>query len=67
MKVIIFCLALLFLAACAHIPDDDVVIRGQGPSGTAMILMEKGYLDKEHHGKNWIYKHEFEERMKGVK
>jgi len=67
MKTIIICFALLFLAACAHIPDGDVVINASGPRGPAILLMEKGYLDKENHGKNWIYKHEFEDRMKRVK
>ena len=67
MKAVICILAVLLLGACVHVPDDDVVIKVFGPRGTAILLMDKGYLDKENHGKNWIYKHEFEERMKGVK
>lgn len=65
--IIVLCFSVLLLASCAHFPDDDVVIQVYGPSGAAMILMGKGYLDKENHGKNWIYKHEWDERVKGLK
>ena len=65
MRTIIGCLAVFFLASCAHLPDQDVAVKVYGPRGPAILLMEKGYLDKEKHGKNWIYKHEFEEKMRG--
>jgi len=66
MKIIIACFVFLFLASCVHhIPDGNVVIKIYSPSGPAILLMEKGYLDKENHDKNWIYKHEWNEKRKG--
>ena len=67
MKAIIVFLALLFLASCAHLPDQDVVVKAYSQQGPVVLFMEKGYMDRDKHGKNWIYKHEFDERMKGVK
>ena len=66
MKRIFFILLLSgILGACAHIPDQDVVIKAYSPAGPAVLFMKKGTLDKENHGKDWIYKYEFDKRLKG--
>jgi len=53
------------LAGCRHIPDQDIIVNVYSSFGPAILLIKEGYLDEENHGKTWIYKHEFDERMKG--
>jgi len=64
-RIFLIILGYGILMGCRHIPDQDVIVGVYGPSGPAMMLMDKGCLDKENHGKKWIYKHEFDKRLKG--
>jgi len=47
----------LLLSGCVHCgpcPKQDVLIKAATPYGTVILLMEKGTLDEENRGRDWI-------------
>lgn len=47
-------LGLLLSSCCGHCPKQDVLIKAATPYGTVILLMERGALDEENRGRDWI-------------